>query len=129
MRARAQGAEGELEARRRLGRVLFAEHAALALALLAGSALLPLRGWGLGHARWLAVKVGLTVFLLVPLEGMHAWICHHWIARGLRETARPPFSRDLERGIGMDDMVRALAIPLLGAAVPLLVWLSVRKPF
>src|SRR5207248_2132274 len=83
-----QGAEGELEARRRLGRVLFAEHAALALALLAGSALLLLRGWGLGHARWLAVKVGLTIFLIVPLEGMHAWICHHWIARGLRGKAR-----------------------------------------
>jgi hypothetical protein len=29
----------------------------------------------------------------------------------------------------MDDMIRALAVPLLGVGVPLLVWLSVKKPF
>jgi hypothetical protein len=60
---------------------------------------------------------------------MHAWVNHGWIARGLRETAAPPFSRDLERGIGMDDMVRTLSALLLGAAVPFLVWLSVKEPF
>lgn len=87
------------------------------------------RGWGLGHARWLAVKIGLTAFLLVPLEAMHTWICHGWIARGLRQTASLPVSKDLERGIGMDDMLRALAAPLLAAALPLIVWLSWRKPW
>ena len=60
---------------------------------------------------------------------MHAWVCHVWIARGLRQTAAPPFSKDLARGIGMDDMIRALAAPLLGVAVPLIVWLSAKKPF
>lgn len=68
-------------------------------------------------------------FLIVPLEAMHAYICHVWIARGLRQTAAPPFAKDLERGIGMDDMLRALAVPLLVLALPLLVWLSVRKPW
>jgi hypothetical protein len=29
----------------------------------------------------------------------------------------------------MDDMLRALSALLLGAAVPLLAWLSVRQPF
>jgi hypothetical protein len=29
----------------------------------------------------------------------------------------------------MDDMLRALAAPLLAIAVPLIVWLSVRKPW
>jgi hypothetical protein len=52
-----------------------------------------------------------------------------WIARGLRQTVAPPFTRDLERGIGMDDMLRALSALLLGAALPLLVWLSVGEPF
>ena len=28
----------------------------------------------------------------------------------------------------MDDMVRVLAIPLLGLGLPLIVWLSVAKP-
>ena len=79
-------------------------------------ALLLQRHWGLGHARWLAVKIGLILFLLVPLEAMHAWIAHVWIARGLRQTPRPPLSKDLVRGIGMDDMLRALAAPLLGLA-------------
>jgi hypothetical protein len=105
------------------------EHAAFVLAILSGFLLLRERHWGLGHARWLAVKIGLTLFLLVPLEAMHAWICHVWIARGLAQTAAPPFSKDLVRGIGMDDMLRALAAPLLALAVPLLVWLSLKRPF
>ncbi|MFS8071624.1 MAG: hypothetical protein ACMG6S_35085 [Byssovorax sp.] len=105
------------------------EHAFLTLALLSGLALMQSRGWTLAHARWFGVKVGLVVFLLVPMEGMHAYVSHVWIARGLRQTSVPPFAKDLERGIGMEGMLRALAIPLLGLAVPLLVWLSVWKPF
>jgi hypothetical protein len=119
----------ELRARRALEPWLAAEHAALLLALGSGWLLMAARGWGLGHARWLAVKVGLSLFLLLPLEGMHAYVCHVWIARGLRQTSAPPFSRDLERGLGMDGMLRALAVPLLGLALPLLVWLSLRKPW
>jgi len=60
---------------------------------------------------------------------MHAWIAHAWIAGGLRQTPAPPFAKDLVRGIGMDEMLRALAAPLLLASVPLLVWLSLRKPW
>ena len=97
--------------------------------MLGGFLLLQHRHWGLGHARWLAVKIGLTVFLLVPLEAMHAWIAHVWIARGLGQTPAPPLAKDLVRGIGMDDMLRALAAPLLLVALPLLVWLSLRKPW
>jgi hypothetical protein len=67
--------------------------------------------------------------LVLPLEAMHAWVCHVWIDRGLRQTPAPPFSKDLARGIGMDDMIRALAAPLLGVAIPLIVWLSVSRPF
>jgi hypothetical protein len=130
LRARAGGDPGrELSARRRIRPLLAVEHAALALALLAGLALLEARGWGPGHARWLGLKLGLTLFLVVPLEAMHVWVCHVWIARGVRQTPAPPFSKDLARGIGMDDMIRALAAPLLGVGVPLIVWLSVRKPF
>jgi hypothetical protein len=127
-RGRPRTPARELAVRRSLQPVLAVEHAAFLLALAAGLALLASRGWGLGHARWLAVKIGLTAFLLVPLEAMHAWICHGWIARGLGQTAEPPFAKDLERGIGMDDMLRALAAPLLAVAVPLIVWLSWRKP-
>ena len=115
--------------RRRVRPLLAVEHLALAIALAAGFALLESRGWGFGRARWLGLKLGLTLFLVLPLEGMHAWVCHSWIARGLRQTIAPPFSKDLERAIGMDDMIRALAAPLLGVGVPLIVWLSLRKPF
>jgi len=130
LRARAGGDPGrELSARRRVRPLLAVEHAGLALALIAGLALLETRGWGPGRARWLGLKLGLTLFLVVPLEAMHAWVCHVWIARGLRQTVAPPFSKDLARGIGMDDMIRALAAPLLGIGVPLIVWLSVKHPF
>jgi hypothetical protein len=126
--ARRRGAEAEIRARRRLQPALLAEHAALALALLSGAALLRLHGWGLGHARWLALKLGLVAFLVVPLEAFHAYVCHVWIARGLRQTQRPPFSRDLERGIGIDEMVRVIAVPLLGLGLPVILWLSTAKP-
>lgn len=107
-----------------------AEHACLAVALAAGLALMAGRGWGVGRARWLGLKLGLVAFLLVPLEAMHAYVSHAWIGPGLARTgAAPPFAKDLARGIGMEDMLRALAIPLLGIAVPLLVWLSLVKPF
>jgi hypothetical protein len=118
-----------LAARRRVRPVILVEHLGFVLGLGAGVALLLHRHWGLGHARWLAVKIGLTLFLLVPLEAMHAWIAHGWIARGLRQTSAPPLSKDLVRGLGMDDMLRALAAPLLAASVPLLAWLSLRKPW
>jgi hypothetical protein len=127
--ARRGGETPRLAARRRIQPVVLVEHLAFLLGLGAGVALLLHRHWGLGHARWLAVKIGLTLFLLVPLEAMHAWIAHGWIARGLRQTSAPPFSKDLVRGIGMDDMLRALAAPLLAASVPLLAWLSLRKPW
>ena len=130
-RARRTGrrAEGELRARRRLQPALVAEHAALALVLLSGLALLLHHGWGLGHARWLAVKLGLVAFLLVPLESFHAYVCHVWLARGLRQTQAPPFSKDLDRAVGMDEMIRAIAVPLLGLGLPLVLWLSLGKPF
>lgn len=62
---------------------------------------------------------------MVPLEAFHAYVNHVWIAGALREGS----SRRLERGSGLDDMIRSLAVPLLGAAVPLLLWLSLRRPF
>jgi hypothetical protein len=129
MAARRGGAEAELRARRRIAPLVATEHAALVLALLSGWLLLHALGLGLGQRRWLDLKLGLVAFLMIPLEAMHAWVTHGWIARGLRETPSPPFSRTLERGVGMDDMVRTLSALLLGAAVPLVAWLSVRKPF
>jgi hypothetical protein len=77
------------------------------------------------HARWLHLKLGLVAFLVLPLEGFHAYVNHVWIARALREDS----ARLLERGTGLDDMIRSLAMPLLGAALPLLFWLSLRRPF
>jgi hypothetical protein len=130
VRARRSGRpEDELHARRGLLPVVAVEHAALLAALVSGAVLMQVLGLGVGQRRWLDLKLGVVAFVLVPLEAMHAWVSHGWIARGLAETAAPPFSRDLERGIGMDDMVRTLSALLLGAAVPLVVWLSVREPF
>lgn len=128
-RARRVGPSAELRARRRLSRVLEIEHGAFALALATGGLLMAHRGWGLGHARWLALKLGLVVFLVLPLELMHGYVAHGWIARGLRQTPAPPFAKDLERGLGIEEMLRALAVPLLGLGLPLVLWLSLAKPF
>jgi hypothetical protein len=128
--ARASGDRGrELGVRRRLQRWLVVEHVAFAVALASGAALMREKGYRLGYPRWLGVKLGLTAFLALPLEAMHAYVGHVWIARGLRQTQAPPFSKDLARGIGIDEMIRTLALILLGAAIPLMVWLSLAKPF
>jgi hypothetical protein len=73
------------------------------------------------------VKLGLVALLVVPLESMHAYVNHVFIPRRLRGGSSS--SRDLSRGLGIDDMIRTLSIPLLGLCVPLLFWLSIRKPF
>jgi len=128
-RARRMGAPAELAARRRLSRILEVEHGAFMVALATGGLLMAHRGWGLGHARWLALKLGLVVCLVTPREAMHGYTAHVWIARGLRQTAAPPFAKDLERGLGIEEMLRALAVPLLGLGLPLIAWLSLMKPF
>lgn len=128
-RSRARGPAAELLARRTISAVVRVEHASFLVALASGALLMGHRGWGLGHARWLALKLGLVLFLVVPLEAMHAYIAHVWIARGLRQTEAPPHAKDLERGLGIEEMLRALAVPLFGLGLPLLLWLSLAKPF
>ena len=105
------------------------EHAAFLLLLATGFVLMARLGWGVGHPRWFGLKLGIVAFLLVPLEAMHAWIAYGWIEPGLRETPAPPFSKTLERGVGMREMLTSLALPLLLLAVPLVVWLSWARPF
>jgi uncharacterized membrane protein len=124
---RGGGEAGELAARRRGQRLLVFEHVALAGLLLSGFVLMWLLGTRPG-LRWLALKLGIVAFLVAPLEAMHAYIVHVWIARGLQQTAAPPFAKDLARGISVQRMILTLALPLLGLAVPLLVWLSLARP-
>lgn len=118
----------ELAARRRLQVVFAVKNAALVLALASGF-LLQASAPGVDRALWLLLKVGLVLFLVVPLEAMHAFIVHVWIARGLAETPAPPFSKTLVRGLGVEEMIRTLEIPLFGVGLPLLLWLSFRRPF
>lgn len=101
----------------------------LALALGSGSWLMQAQDLGPARARWLALKLGLVLFLIVPMEAMHAFIAHGWTQRGLRRTPGPPFHKDLARGLGVEEMLRTLAVPLFGLGVPLILWLSFRKPF
>lgn len=99
------------------------QHGAFAVLLLSGVLLVLRASPALAHERMLHLKLGLTAFLLLPLQAFHAYVCAAWIGPGLRAAGR---ARDLERGLGLDDMVRSLEIPLFGLAVPLLVWLSLR---
>lgn len=129
LRARRGDAVAFAQGARQQARTLFAaEHLALLTALVSGWALMSARGWGLWYPRWLGVKIGLVLFLLVPLEGFHAFVCHHWIPEAL-QAKDSLAARRLERGTGMEEMIRTLAIPLLGMAVPIIVWLSLKKPF
>ncbi len=127
-RARARGDAG-LEPRRALAPLVAAEHVILAVALASGFWLMQAQDLGPSRARWLALKLGLVLFLVLPMEAMHAFIVHAWTRRGLRQTPAAPFHKDLVRGLGVEEMLRTLAVPLFGLGLPLILWLSFRKPF
>jgi len=111
-------------------RPLLIEHAAFALLLVSGLLLMQSYGWGPTRARWLSTKLGLVTFLFVPLSGMHAFIAHTWVREGLRGGRGPAgFARPLQRGLGVEEMLRTLELVLGVPAVGLLIWLSVAKPF
>jgi hypothetical protein len=127
-RARRLGPEAELAARRRLQRLRHLEAGAFALGLALGLALMTRHGWRLGYPRWLSAKLGLVTFLLVPLEAFRVYLSLVWLGPGMAQTARPPFSQDLARAVSMDDMLQALAVPLLLLGLPIVLWLSWTRP-
>ena len=129
LRARRAGPEAELLVRRRVHWLLAAETGAFLAVVVSGLGAMRMHGWGIGYPRWLALKLGLVAFLLVPLEAIYAYAARTFLARGLRRTEAPPFTRELERGVSMQEMVWALAVPLVGLALPLLLWLSLAQPF
>ncbi len=126
LRARRRGADAELRARRRLQFLIFLQAGGFAAVLVTGYGLMRLHGWSLAYPRWLSLKIGLVVFLFLPLEGFLAYVGAAWVGRGLH--ASPP-GRALERGGAMQEMVWAIAVPLAGIALPLIVWLSRARPF
>jgi len=124
---RRRGEIGELAARRRGHDLLWLEHAAFFVLVVSGLVLVELSGARL-QSRWLSLKVGLVAFLLAPLEAMHAYVAQAWIGPGLRRTAAPPLAKELVRGVSAQQMILTIATPLLGLALPVLVWLSWARP-
>jgi len=111
--------------RRQLGQ----DHVALGVAVVSGLLAMERLGWSPAWPRWFGVKLGLVLFLIIPLEAFQAWVALAWLGPGLEETPAPPFSRRLERALSMQDMLWALSALLLGTAVPGLVWMSLARPF
>jgi hypothetical protein len=105
------------------------EACAFAAALAAGLCLMQHHGYRLGYPRWLSAKLGLVAFLLVPLEGFRLYIGVAWLRPGLRDSTPEAVSRRLERALSMEDMLQALAVPLLLLGLPALLWLSYARPF
>ena len=102
---------------------------ALGVAVVSGLLAMERLGWSPAWPRWFGVKLGLVLFLIIPLEAFQAWVALAWLGPGLEETPAPPFSRRLERALSMQDMLWALSALLLGTAVPGLVWMSLARPF
>jgi hypothetical protein len=125
-RARRHGEIAELATRRRYHFLIAVQSVSFVLVLLSGFVSMRSHSWTLAYPRWLALKIGIVAFLFVPLEAFLAYVGAFWIRPGL--DAAPP-SRTLERGASMQGMVWAIAMPLAGLALPLVVWLSVARPF
>jgi hypothetical protein len=129
LRARRRAPEIYLEVLRSGLALLRLRLVALGLAVVSGLLAMERLGWSPAWPRWFGVKLGLVLFLVIPLEAFQAWVALAWFGPGLEETMAPPFSRRLERALSMQDMLWALSSLLLGAAVPGLVWLSWARPF
>jgi hypothetical protein len=129
LRAGRRGESAELAARRRGQRIVALSAGACFLALASGYALMRLQGWSLAYPRWLALKIGLVLFLFLPLEGFLAYVGAFWSAPGLARSEAPPFSQELSRAASMQQMLWAIAVPLVGLALPLVLWLSLARPF
>jgi hypothetical protein len=99
------------------------------MGLATGFVLMNAYGWRLGYPRWLSAKLGLVAFLFVPLEAFRVYISFSWLGPGLRGTPAPPFSKELARALSMEEMLGALAVPLLVLALPIVLWLSWARPF
>jgi hypothetical protein len=109
--------------------LLHARLIGLGAAVVSGLLAMDRLGWSPAWPRWFGVKLGLVLFLVIPLEAFQAWVGLAWLGPGLEETQAPPFSRRLERALSMQDMLWALSALLLGVTVPGLVWLSFARPF
>jgi hypothetical protein len=118
-----------LERLRRAPSLLHVRLVSLGVAVVTGTLAMDRLGWSPAWPRWFGVKLGLVLFLVLPLEAFQAWVGLAWLQPGLEETAAPPFSKRLVRALSMQDMLFALSALLLGAGVPGLVWLSLARPF
>jgi hypothetical protein len=125
-RARGRGEHAVLATRRRWHFLIAVQSVSFAVVVLTGVLSMRSHGWTLAYPRWLALKVGIVLFLFVPLECFLAYVGWGWVRPGLES---PSSSRALERGASMQGMVWAIALPLLGLALPVVVWLSVWRPF
>jgi hypothetical protein len=128
-RARRGGPEAEQDARRRWHRVRHLEALALVLSLAAGLLLMRAHGMSLAYPRWLPPKLGLVAFVLVPLEAFRVYISVGWLGPGLFGPPGAAAAKQLERGLSMDGMLQALAVPLLLLALPGILYLSLARPF
>jgi len=115
-----------LAARRRFQPLIAIQFVSFVLVLLTGYFQMRSHGWSLAYPRWLALKIGIVVFLFVPLEAFLAYVAAFWVGPGL---AAGPASRQLERGASMQGMVWAIALPLGALALPVVLWLSLARPF
>lgn len=103
-----------------LARALRVAHGGLALAILAGVAVMVHeRIWP--PPNWLLWKLVLVGALVVPLESVNIFIFHGWLARDAAEA--PP-----EETLGRLRRWLALAVPILVLAVLAIGLLAVLKP-
>jgi hypothetical protein len=123
--ARRRG-EDEVVARRRFQPLIAIQFASFALVLVTGYLQMRSHGWSLAYPRWLALKIGIVAFVFVPLEAFLAYVAAFWIRPGLDAG---PASRQLERGASMQGMAWAIALPLGVLALPVVLWLSLARPF
>jgi hypothetical protein len=108
--------------------ILVVEHLSFLVALTSGCLLMWRHGWGLGSRRWLALKVGLIVSLLIPIESFHAYICHVFLPAA-RRIVGPSGPVQVARGLSLESIIGTIGLTLFALAVPLIFWLSLGRPF
>ncbi len=105
--------------------VVILEHVSFLVLLPSGWYLMTSMGYKLAMG-WLAAKVAIVVFVLIPLEVFDIWLSHWQVPRThLRRVENPDA---YARAVRLHNIFLVVGMAVVGICIPAILWLVVFKP-
>lgn len=111
-------------------RILWLEHLGFATMLASGLVMIHMYGSGAMEIHWLRLKLAVVVFVVLPIEIADLWFSHRALP-GIFTLRRPevPYESGEQRLLDLyHRRFTPVALPLLLAAIVVVMWLAVAKP-